>query len=89
MGRDFTASMTVSSSILFFALFTWCSVIRSSPARSASSAATRRRSKARRASPCSWAAYAAHSPRTAWDTMPSSNARSARWVRMSRSSSAL
>src|SRR5881409_2899201 len=55
VGRLFTASMTVSSSILFFARCTCSSVMCSSPWRSASSALTRSRSRARRASPCSWA----------------------------------
>src|SRR5213083_989924 len=59
VGRLFTASITVSSSILFFARWTCSSVMCSSPWRSASSALTRRRSRARRASPCSWAASAA------------------------------
>src|SRR5207245_867140 len=56
VGRLFTASMTVSSSILFFARCTCSSVMCSSPWRSASSALTRSRSTARRAAPRSWAA---------------------------------
>src|SRR5438445_222265 len=78
VGRLFTASMTVSSSILFFARCTCSSVMCSSPWRSASSALTRSRSRARRASPCSWAASAAISCSTPSAAVPFSNARRAR-----------
>ena len=89
VGRLFTASITVSSSILFFARWTCSSVMCSSPWRSASSALTRRRSRARRASPCSWAASAAIRWSTPSSAVPFSNARRARSDRMSNNSSAL
>ena len=61
----------------------------SSPARSASSAATRRRSIARRASPCSCAARAAINESTDSPATPLSNALWDRCARMSNSSCAL